>query len=55
MSLNGAYKAAGHTINSSDGNRTELSNMVLHFQNGKVAGTGYYGSGSEYNEAKSTR
>lgn len=55
MAFQGAYKAVGHTINSSDGNKTDLSNLVIHFQNGKLAGTGYYDGGSEYNEAKSTR
>jgi len=41
-------------LNASDGNKTELSNLVLFFKDGKISGSGNYGSGSNYNEGKST-
>eukprot|EP01112_Ceratiomyxa_fruticulosa_P024338 TRINITY_DN992_c0_g1_i1.p1 TRINITY_DN992_c0_g1~~TRINITY_DN992_c0_g1_i1.p1 ORF type:complete len:125 (-),score=25.54 TRINITY_DN992_c0_g1_i1:93-467(-) len=52
--MEGIYKVKGFTKNASDGNKTDLNNMVLYLRDGKVSATGHYGSGTNYNSAKAT-
>jgi len=52
--MEGVYRLSGFTRNSSDGNTTPLSNFVLFLKDGRLSGTGYYDSGSNYNDSSAT-
>jgi hypothetical protein len=43
------------TINSSDGNKTELVNMTITLGDGILTGLGWYGAGTNYNDSLSSK